>query len=60
MFTLKTCKLKVRLIGQSKLPVGVRVNGCLSVSTCQPCDELVTCPGCPLPLPQDAVIGSRK
>ena len=39
----KTCRLGLgRLIGYSKLPVGVSVD-CLCVSVCWPCDELVTC-----------------
>merc|ERR1712035_232177 len=44
--------MHVRLIGDSKLPVGVNVSvsGCLSM--CQPCDKLATCPGCTPPLAQ--------
>ena len=32
--------------------------GWLFVSTCQPCDELITCPGCNPPSHQDTKIGS--
>ena len=38
-----------RLIDYSELAVGVRVSGFLSPCVC---DELVTCPGCTLPLTQ--------
>merc|ERR1712035_100792 len=41
-----------RLIGVSKLPVGVNVSEWLSVSMWQPCDKLATCPGCTPPLAQ--------
>ena len=43
----------------SPTAVNVSVDGCL-VPTCQPCDEPVTCPGCTLPSPQDAEIGSSS
>lgn len=42
-----------RSIGHSNLPIGVTWECVwLSVSTCQPCDDLAICPGCTLPLAQ--------
>ena len=50
-----------RLIDDSKLLVYVNMSvDCLFVSICEPCDELTTCLGCPLPLPVDAEIGPRN
>ncbi|XP_053188038.1 macrophage colony-stimulating factor 1 receptor 2 [Scomber japonicus] len=44
-FLPQTKNMQFRLIGNSKLPVGV--NGCLS--PCEPCDWLATCPEPPPP-----------
>jgi len=56
--------MHVRLIGDSKLSLGVSVCGCLS--RLWPCDGLATCPGCTPPLarwpcdPTDGLSGYRK
>ena len=61
----KDMHIGVRLIGGSKLPIGVNVclNGCLSVCVCLfvclLCDTLTTCPGwTPASRPMSAGIGS--
>lgn len=48
--------LKVRLIGDLKLSIGLNLNVWLFVSICQPCNELPTSPGCTSPKSSDTVM----
>lgn len=43
-----------RLIGDSKLPLGVSVTACGCLSLCQPCDR----PGCTLPLAEIVTVAT--
>ena len=59
--SLKTCKLEVSLL-ICRFKIAFRFERkcrCFFFfSICQPCDELMTRPGCTPPLPKDSVIGS--
>ena len=45
--------------GESKLTVGVSVS-VYSLSLCWPCDRLVSCPGCTLPLARAGIGSGRR